>query len=473
MTLGILLAFAAAAIAFGLARAKTLAYALLFLAFLPFMTLDPSAGGLVSMSGLDGGDNVAWKVSMRALSMGGILLLALRKPRAVLDVVLRPACLPVLALFLWALIGLPRASDPWVAFFRLGELFAFFVTGVVLYVEAGRDTDGPTVLRWHALAVLPLLGVTIVFAFLHPEIAFHESSAGIRRMGHKFMNSNVLGFAATAVGLWGLFVIKGTGRARTTFDTAVALLAIAAGAFVMFHARSRTAMLTAALGTFVMWFPWPHARQSAEEAARRRLGFAAFAAVLGLALLAMAPDIQGWFLRGASVSDVASGTGRTGLWADLVELQVPKAPWLGAGYLNLSSAGGFEHAGHQWNNAHSAYLFALVSTGFPGLLCVLFIVGLPIVCSARRVLAGPLEDRPTWTFVLAIQSTLGALSITSFGVIGYPNVAMLFHYALYAWTTQPLPKRAAASVPDRAFPPARSIQIPAPPCHRQMALPHD
>ncbi len=458
MMQGILLALAAAAIAFGLSRAKSPAYALLYLAFLPFMTLDPSAGGLVSMSGIDGGDNVAWKLSMRALSMGGIAVLALRRSRAVLDVVLRPACLPVLALFLWALIGLPRANDPWVAFFRLGELLAFFVTGVVLYVEAGRDTDGPTVMRWHALAVLPLVGVTIAFAFLHPEIAFHESSSGIRRMGHKFMNSNVLGFAATVVALWGLFVLKGTGRARTTYETALALLALAAGAFVMFHARSRTATLTAALGAAVMWFPWPHALQSAQESGRRRLGFAAFAAVLGVCLIAMAPEIQSWFLRGASASDVASGTGRTGLWADLLQLQVPKAPWLGAGYLNLSSAGGFEHAGHQWNNAHSTYLFALVSTGFPGLLCVLLIVGLPIVCSARRVLGGPLEDRPTWTFVFAIQCTLGALSITSFGVIGYPNVAMLFHYALYAWTTQPLPHRAPSPESSPAVQPVRRIR---------------
>lgn len=450
MIQGILLALGAAGIAFSLSRAKSPAYALLYLAFLPFMTLDPSEGGLVSMSGLGGGDNVAWKLSMRALSTGGIAFLALRRARAVLDVMLRPACLPVLALFLWAIVGLPRAHDPWVAFFRLGELLAFFVTGVVLYVEAGRDTDGPTVMRWHALAVLPLVGVTIAFAFLHPEIAFHESSSGIRRMGHKFMNSNVLGFAATVVGLWALFVLKGTGRGRTKYETAVAILALAAGAFVMFHARSRTAMLTASLGVFVMWFPWPHARQSAEEAARRRLGFAAFAAIIAVAALTMAPEIEGWFLRGASASDLASGTGRTGLWADLVELQVPKAPWLGAGYLNLSSAGGFEHAGHQWNNAHSTYVFALVSTGFPGLLCVLLIVGLPILCSARRVLAGSLENRPTWTFVLAMQCTLGALSITSFGVIGYPNVAMLFHYALYAWTTQPLPLRVTSARFDTA-----------------------
>ena len=446
MILGIALALSAAALAFALARAGSVAYALFFLAFLPFLTLDPSQGGLVSIDGLQSGDNVLWKLSVRAATMAGIAVLAVRRMREVLDVLTRSTSLPVLALFTWAVLGLPRAHDPWVSFVRLGELLAFFVTGAVLYVEAGRAARESDVLRWHALAVLPLLAVTVAFAFLRPEIAFHESASGIRRMGHKFMNSNVLGFAATVSLLWSSFVL----RARLLgskvpeqrrADLFAALLAFAVGAYVLYHARSRTASLTAAGAMALLWFPWPGTRDSWEDGRARAL-------FVGLALLCicvavpLAGGIQEWFLRGGSAQDIATGTGRTGLWSDLLTLQVPKAPLLGAGYLNLSDAGGFEHAGHHWNNAHNSYLFALVSTGFPGLLCVLSIVALPIAFSVQRLRSPDPDERETAPLALALHSVIAVASITGFGVVGYPNVAMLFHYGLYTWSTRPLSKRA-------------------------------
>ena len=469
--LGMALALGAAGFALLLAGTRSLAYALFYLAFLPFLTLDPTQGGLVAIDGLQGG-NVAWKLGIRALSTFGIAVLAYPRRSAVFALLARTSSLPVLGLFVWALIGLPRAQDPWVSFFRLGELLAFFLTGIVLAIETGaagtfhrpRGASDPMcpsdVVRLHALALLPVLISAIAFMLLHPEIAFHESSTGVRRLGHKFMNSNVLGFSSTVVFLWSLSALRSrifrgpeeSSGARGRKELLIAALSLGISGYVLYASRSRTASITTLGGVAILFAPWPLPswQGTLEKASALRIRsqrrIAAGIAACGVAMLASLnfSFIQAWFMRGGTAADIATGTGRTGLWKDLLLEQVPKAPLLGAGYLNLSESGGFQHAGHAWNNAHSTYLFALVSTGIPGLLAVLLIVGLPLWASFQRAfrptgsrpsvdLEDAVRDQEAWTLVFALQSIVAIASITGFGVAGYPNVAMLFHYGLYAW----------------------------------------
>lgn len=451
MILGVTIAIGAAGIAFLCSRSHSVAFALFYLAFLAFLTLDPAQGGLVSIDGLESGDNVRWKLAVRALSMAGVAALAARRLSEVLDVLSRPASWPVLFLFAWSMIGLPRAHDPWVAFVRLGELLAFFVCGVVLYVEASHRARAADVVRWHALAVVPLLVAAIAYAWLRPEIAFHQDASGIRRMGHKFMNSNVLGFAATVAVLWSSFVARSRLLAGRTFaapsrgECLLALAVFALGVYVLYHARSRTASLTVLGALAIVWFPWE--RRSEVDRARARALFSVVSVGAIAFFAANAGGLHDWFLRGASVSDVATGTGRTGLWADLFHLQVPKAPLLGAGYLNLSSGGVFEHAGHHWNNAHNTYLFALVSTGVPGLLCVTAIVLWPLVASAQHLARAEDSERGALALGVALHAVVAVASIPGFGVIGYPNALMLFHYGLYAWSTRPCAVSARSAAP--------------------------
>ncbi|MEM8710901.1 MAG: O-antigen ligase family protein, partial [Planctomycetota bacterium] len=302
--------------------------------------------------------------------------------------------------------------------------------------------------------------------------------------GHKLMNSNVLGFAGTVVFLWSISTLRSgalygsgesvqaEGRGRALIGRyAVALVTLAVSAYVLYYARSRTASIAALGGFAILFFPWQTPRLVGRDGLyglaaaqrRRRLALIAAGCVALLAVATSVGAIEAWFLRGGSASDVATGTGRTGLWQDLLLLQVPTAPLLGAGYLNLSSAGGFEHAGHAWNNAHNTYLFALVSTGIPGLLCVLAIIGWPLWSSLQRVLRAPLcatpeelhrgfLDQEAWTLVFAFESIIAVASITGFGVAGYPNVAMLFHYGLYAWATSPIHGARRLSLPVSAPP---------------------
>lgn len=433
------LALVACAACFLASGARRASYAALYLGFLPFLTLDPSQGGLVTAAGLAGA-NVAWKLGMRAVATAIVLTIAWRKRDEVAGALLRPASLPVLFLVGWAVLGLPRALDPWVALLRLGELGAFFLTGVVLWADASRDESPERVARWHALALVPLLVVAAALAVTSPELAFHRSAAGIERMGHQLMNANVLGFAAAAVLLWATHalrrrVVTREGDASRIVDGVVDVIAFALAAWVLFHARSRSATLAFAVGQAILWFPWPDSARDAAILRRERRAFAVLTvACVAVALLAL-PALQAWFLRGTGAVDVWSGTGRTGLWSELVLRQVPEAPFLGAGYLNLSSDGGFQHAGHHWNNAHSTYLFALVSTGVPGLFAVLAIVLLPLYASFRALLESPAPERDGWRVVFALQSMIAVCGLTGFGVAGFPSALMLVHYGLYAYVT--------------------------------------
>ena len=170
--------------------------------------------------------------------------------------------------------------------------------------------------------------------------------------------------------------------------------------------------------------------------------------------------IESWFLRGDSLEGLKSGTGRTDLWVQLWREQVPKAPLAGAGYLMLSEVGGFLHDGRYWNNAHNTYVFALVATGVPGLLCVALIVWLPLRTSFAMVRHYAEDERSSCVLLFVMQVVVAVASITGFGVSGYPNPAMHYHYCAFAYLLAPrLLGRAAAErpAPSPAFTPRLEV----------------
>jgi hypothetical protein len=204
VSIAILVVAALAVAAFVVSGARTLGYASYYLAFIPFITLDASVGGLTDLSQLGAG-NVLFKLGARATATVLLALALWRVRRRLTRVASSAACLPLYLLVLWALLGLPRTQVPWVPLFRLTELTVFFLTGLVLFAERAHGAAPREVLRWHCLAPAPILGVAVWLASTRPDLAFHTSTDGIARMGHKFMNSNVLGFAAAVTALWSAF----------------------------------------------------------------------------------------------------------------------------------------------------------------------------------------------------------------------------------------------------------------------------
>ncbi len=139
-------------------------------------------------------------------------------------------------------------------------------------------------------------------------------------------------------------------------------------------------------------------------------------------------------------------------------------PLFGAGYLMLGPRGPFEHAGHEWTNTHNTYVFALVATGVPGLVMVCWLAVHPLFCLFRRVHTAPPEERSSWAVLLAMSMVVFVTNITGFGVSGFPNTAMFFHYALYALAVLPRGadyKPARAEDRTLAFP-ERALALPPP-----------
>lgn len=436
MSIGILVAVGCALLVFWLSGARTTAYLLYFLAFVPFISLDLSSAAESGFSG----QNVLFKMSIRLLVTAGFVVLLLRR-REGIGQLCRLQSIPVLFFFAWALLSVQRAQAPFLSLFRLGELLVFFLAGVVLFVESARFHGPRAVARWHCLALLQIPLVTLFFLFTQPELAYYERADGIGRLGHKFINANSLGFACVAVILWSTVELKEKREhARGLFfEKFVPLIALIVTAYVMFEAHSRTAMITTVLGQLIIWFPFTW------KQAWRVPAFGVVAVLAVLLAFFNTDAILEWFLRGDSADALASGTGRTVLWKALLVEQLPKAPLLGAGYLALSENGTFFFNGVDWSNAHNTYVFALISTGIPGFLAILLVALAPWAVSFRRQFITPYAERPFWILLFAMQTVILVASITGFGICGYPNPAMMFHYALYSYmVTRLSPRRIPA-----------------------------
>ncbi|MCP3920743.1 MAG: hypothetical protein GY711_34890 [bacterium] len=450
MSEGVLVALLASMLSYALSGARSAAYLLYFVGFVPFLTLDPSQGGMTDI-GHVATSNVLFKLSFRVLTTAGFLVLLWRR-RDELAWISRPQHLPVIGFFVWALASVQRAHVPWVALARLGEFLVFFLAGVALYLESARFHAPRVVARWHALALLQVLIAALYFALRSPDLAYHVGADGLVRLGHKLLNANSLGFAAAIICLWAtseLFGSHSDGRPSGTRDGRVRItawllpaIALLVSAYVLLLARSRTAMVAVTIGQIVLWLPL-HALEG-----RRRAIFLLGAVGAAALLVAGAPHVESWFLRGESAEALRTGTGRTELWLALLRDQVPRSPLIGAGYLSLSPTGTFAHAGREWNNAHNTYMFALVSNGVPGLVLVVAAVALPWFALLRHVLRASVTERDAWRLLLAFATVVGLVGVTEFGVCGYPNPVMFFHLTLYVFALAPL--RATRSLEVRA-----------------------
>ena len=431
----LLLVVVCSVLAFFLSGSKSKLYFLYFLSFVPFVTLNADAGGLESEAGLSGGI-VLMKMSVRLATAGGFML-AFVAGRQSLSRLALPQYFPVVFFVAWAMLGLHRAQAPWVSFFRLGELFVFFLVGVTLFDHVSSKCSVRTVIRWHCMALAPLCAVAGIFVWLNPDIAQHTGEDGAMRIGHQLMNANVLGFAAVVLCLWATYELK-EGRERVRhvfFERYFPAICLVGGFIVIIYARSRTSSITFLMGQVLLWIVFTR---------NKRQYLSLLVPGVILAMLFAVASFDGfveWFMRGDDVETLKSGTGRTDLWSMLLFEQAPKFPMLGSGYLMLSEHGRFEHHGAHWNNAHNTFVFALVSTGIPGMIAVFSIVAWPAVRAFRMISRVPEAMRTSWVFLFILTLVIALTSVTGFGVSGHPNVAMFFHYALFSYVV-------SAKMPD-------------------------
>lgn len=434
MTAPALVALGIAALCSWLSGARTAVYLAYACAYVPFITLDAAPGGLTGVGGFGGG-NVRFKLAVRA-ACSAVLLACLARQRHAVQATLRVRHLPVLLLLAWSLAFVYRAQDPLVAAARLAELGVFFLSGIALYLESARHRSVNEVARWHACAIGVLPVLALLFVQWQPGLASHVDAAGLGRLGHKFLNANSLGFAAAILGLWSVSELRqaparthspGLLSPRILPPRILPLGALLVAGSVVYASRSRTALAALIVGLAIVL--WPARGLTYGKVALLTLGLACLASFQGA--------LTQWMLRGEQAADLATGTGRTALWSALLREQVPEAPLGGAGYLMLSSDGGFEHAGRVWNNAHNTYVGALVAGGIPAFLCVLAIVIAPLLAAGKRAREARRTEDPAlragWTLIHAFTAAVAVASITGFGVAGHPNPLMHFHYGLYGF----------------------------------------
>lgn len=451
MTVGLLVLLACSLLAWWLSGARRLAWLVYYVSFVPFVTLDLAEGAAQTAEEL--GSGVARTKMLVRLASAALALVLLLPRRSAWSALADRRLLPVGFLLAWASLGLVGLDDPELPLLRLGEVAAFVLIGVLLWTESAND--GATLrtrMRWHALALLPLIGITIVYTALRPELAMHVSADGLVRVGHRLINAETLGTVGALLGLWATAELKEPReRSANVFrERWIPCLCLVLAFGVLLYARSRTAMIASLAGQALLWSP-------ILGATRRQWTAALVLFVAALLFAAAKTDaIESWFLRGDTVANLRNGTGRTELWAHLLDASAELHPILGNGWLNLGESGAFEHAGHRWTNAHNTYLGALLYTGIPGLCAVLAIVAGALVAAWRRARgAGP--DRGAWTSILAIVALTAINGATSFGIVGWPNPLMLFFYGLLPVIV--LGPRARSHAPAALDGPARATRL--------------
>ncbi|MBK7874825.1 MAG: hypothetical protein IPJ77_03590 [Planctomycetes bacterium] len=308
MTIGFLILLACTLAAWWLSGARSLAYLVYYASFVPFVTLDLASGGVQAAEDL--GSEVARGKMYTRLAAAGLALILLFSRRSAWIALTDRRLFPIAFFLAWALLGLVGVQDPALPLMRLGEVFSFVAIGVLLWCRSADDGASlRTRLRWHALALLPLIGITLVYAGLRPELALHVSQDGLVRMGNRLINAETLGTVGALLGLWATAELKeprehAAGLAR---ERLVPFLCLALAIGVLLFARSRTAMLATLAGQALLWSPL-------FGATRRQWATSLALLVVGLLfVVANAGAIESWFLRGDSVANLKSGTGRTAL----------------------------------------------------------------------------------------------------------------------------------------------------------------
>ncbi|MCK6445169.1 MAG: O-antigen ligase family protein [Planctomycetes bacterium] len=423
MIFGLAALICSAFAAWWLSGARSVAYLCYYLSFAPFVTLSATEGGLAGADGF-GSEVVLIKALLRVGTAALIVGLLVTR-RSALGALADARFLAIPFFVLWATLGLVRGPDPSLGFLRLGELTVFVALGLLLWSES-RGRTLRTLLRWHALALLPLLTITAIYARLDPGLALHVAENGLVRAGNRLINAESLGTAGALLTVWASYELQAGRSFETSWwrERLLPTVCLVAGAATLVLARSRTAMLATVVAEVVLWF-------ATMRASRRQWAFALTLLLGALVWGAFHTQaIEAWVLRGDSVASLRTGTGRTELWAHLFEDSVRLHPFVGNGYIQLSETGGFWHAGSYWTNAHNAYLAALLFAGIPGLLAMLIVLGLPLRTSWLRARAAGAEHG-AWRAVFALGILAAINNATSFGICGWPNPLMLFFFALY------------------------------------------
>jgi hypothetical protein len=395
------------------------------LTFLPFIGLDMDSVGVEGIQGAVSTGS-AFKVICRA--SGAVLFgfLALTNSRVMQDLVRIPSLIPQ-GFVLWSLLGLTNSANPSLSILRIAEWFVFYLGAVVIHNKVTRPCGDRALSRFMILGFSPLVVTVLSLSVFNPDLSVETRAMDqLTRLGGMSMDPNSIGLLGVLLGVVGLTLWRARREDPGLPHRLFALFAVGIGLYLIVASRSRSALFGFLMALSALGFI------AIKESLRSRLRVFAVLLVAAVVASFTLGDLVGWLARGEELSSLRTATGRSELWIGLLSSSFSVHPILGHGYMMLSETGHFVQRGIWWNNAHNAYIFALVSTGVVGFSLILGMVWLGVrgwwrlaysngdgVVIIRRGMAA-------CYLVLLVDAS------ANYGMVGHPSPSMFLFHIFYA-----------------------------------------
>jgi len=353
-----------------------------------------------------------------------------------------------LGMFGWVGVTCVISQDPLTSSKRAVMLVFVVLCGATLFLLP-RDRDELTrLLSWFALLII---GLSYFGVFFMPEYSIHQATdlgepqlAGDWRglFGHKNMASAVFSFLAFI----GLFVRKERAAEGWIIFVLSVVFIIASGgksSTAIFLATIVISYVAARISNFALW------------------ALLVGAPLVGLNLLGIGSVLWPSLTSITSTLPLDSSfTGRADVWAYALP-RTTETPIFGHGFLAFWNTAAMLYGAEQnteWastaSHAHNAYLDAVLSMGFPGLLLFLAAFVVQPALDIRRALACGEEPELTLMFQQAWMFTLYLSAFESFFFNrAHPNwVTFLFAvFSLHYLARFKITRSADARSPPRSW----------------------
>lgn len=405
---------------------RSLVAAATLLTFLPFISLDLDSMGVEGLQDVAASGSL-FKATSRTLGAGLFILLALTDRRVGRDLLKTPSILAA-GFVVWALVGISNSANPGLSLLRIAEWSTFYLGAVVIHSKVTRPMGDWALSKFFVQGLAPLVLTVLYYSLVNPELTVETRAIDqLARLGGLSMDPNSIGLLGAILGIVGITALRarreGLAGSLGIWPTLLLVLAL----YLIVATRSRSAVVAFMSASCALGIA------SARRSSRSRLQLFIIVTLVAILIPFFVDGIMTWILRGEDLVALQTGTGRKGLWVGLLSDSFPTRPILGHGYMMLSETGRFLQGGSWWNNAHNAYLFALISTGLVGLALILAMVSLGVFRWFRPV--GRDLDPPQSPVVrqglAACYLALLVDAMASYGMVGHPSPAMFLFHILY------------------------------------------
>jgi hypothetical protein len=399
----------------------------------------PGVGAIHSIDDLEGQTH---KIAARIVLYLMVLLYLCRSRIRIIDF-LNEARLFVMFILLNALL-LPISPNIFYSWTRLVE-FSFMIGSAYLISHNFRDTSRALNIDKHLNAVFSFLTIYLVIALIifYVNPAWGAKLAGVDadsgalkyRFGGSFLRIDLVAAMAGATLMYWVF----SQRARTLSGMALKSVGIAVSLTALALAHSRAALIGSTI--VFLWFYIFHAKKQPIH-----LAVAATAVVATLFCL---PEVVDFYLRGESIENVETASGRTFLFAAVLSSNDWLHLLVGNGYLMNSINGLYfpvEEMGTSMASPHDGYLSVLLGSGIFGVILCLA-VHLRILRHLRIIRKYGPWSRFHWMH--AVFSVLVIVTLFDYGVWGVTSPALMIFAVIYFVTS-----RAAREILDQRAQPA-------------------